>query len=148
MQSTVRPHTSVDYAWDEPLASSSLTLIAPGGATASYDINSTIEESAISLTYENFIYIAFTATFNRLLSLNGTISSLNTCILLVFCCRVDRNGSDTSFDPLDIESQQLVLDCVDEYRVILSRKQHGARSQLWRMTSEGQLQHEGSSPPR
>ncbi|KAK6626649.1 hypothetical protein RUM44_009125 [Polyplax serrata] len=126
LQSTVRPQTSVDYAWDEPLGPSNLTLIAPGGASGSYDVNSTIEESAISLTYENFIYIAFTATFNRI---NG-------------------DCSDSSFNPLDIESQQLVLDCVDEYRVILNRKQPGARSQLWRMTSEGQLQHEGSSPPR
>ncbi|KAL0274818.1 UNVERIFIED_CONTAM: hypothetical protein PYX00_002852 [Menopon gallinae] len=125
-QSTVRPQTSVAYAWDQPLGPPCLTLMAPGGATATYDINATTEDSSISLTYENFIYIAFTATFNH----------------------VDHNGTEATFDPLDVESQQLVLDCIDEYRVILNRKQHGARSQLWRMTAEGQLQHEGSSPPR
>lgn len=51
-------------------------------------------------------------------------------------------------DPLDISCQQLVLDVPEgSERVILSRKQQGARSQLWRMTVDGQLQHEGSSPP-
>ena len=67
LQSIVRPQASVDYAWDEPLGPSNLTLIAPGGASATYDINSTVDDSSISLTYENFIYIAFTATFNRFL---------------------------------------------------------------------------------
>jgi vacuolar protein sorting-associated protein 13D len=50
-------------------------------------------------------------------------------------------------DPLDVESQELVLDVVKTNQVILSRKRHGLRSQLWRMTPEGRLQHEGSSPP-
>jgi len=49
------------YAWDEPMQSSSLSLIAPGGVTASYDMN-TLGRGP-ELTYENFIYIAFTATF-------------------------------------------------------------------------------------
>lgn len=50
---------------------------------------------------------------------------------------------------MDVESQQLVLDVPPgSTRVILARKEQGARSQLWRMTGEGQLQHEGSSPPR
>ena len=47
-----------------------------------------------------------------------------------------------------MESQQLVLDVPEGSRVVLSRKEKGARSQLWRMTGDGQLQHEGSSPPR
>lgn len=52
-------------------------------------------------------------------------------------------------DPQDVGCQQLVLEVPDgSSHVILSRKQFGARSQLWRMTGEGQLQHEGSSPPR
>lgn len=65
LQWTVRPQTSVAYAWDEPLRDPNLTLVAPGGASASYNINTAIKESSISLTYENFIYIAFTATFNQ-----------------------------------------------------------------------------------
>ena len=47
----------------------------------------------------------------------------------------------------DIEGQQLVLD-VEGTRVFLSKKEAGKRSQLWRQTANGMLQHEGSSPPR
>lgn len=47
-----------------------------------------------------------------------------------------------------MQQQQLVLDVLPNTdRVILNRKEIGARSQFWRMTSSGQLQHEGSSPP-
>lgn len=121
--STVRAHSSVPYALDEPNKPQCITLVAPGGVCASYDINKLGEGPG--LTYENFIYIAFTATFRR------------------------EGGSGDANDPLDVQSQQLVLDVPDgSGRVVLSRKQFGARSQLWRMTSEGQLQHEGSSPPK
>lgn len=55
---------------------------------------------------------------------------------------------ETEFDILDVQQQQLVLDVLPNTdRVILNRKEIGARSQFWRMTSSGQLQHEGSSPP-
>ncbi len=33
-------------------------------------------------------------------------------------------------------------------QVFLGKKQTGKRSQLWRMTPSGMLQHEGSSPPQ
>lgn len=42
----------------------------------------------------------------------------------------------------------MVLDVISGGRVILARKQTGQRSQLWRMSSSGQIIHEGSSPPR
>lgn len=45
-----------------------------------------------------------------------------------------------------METQELVLD-VRNARVILNHKIPGERSQLWRMSSEGYLEHEGSSPP-
>lgn len=73
---------------------------------------------AAQLTYENFIYIALTGTFK---------SSRN--------------------DPLDVENQELVLDVLNGRDVVLSHKRQGQRSQLWRMSTTGQLQHEGSSPP-
>lgn len=57
-QWTVRPHSSVPYALDEPIHAASLTVTAPGGVTASYDLNILGETGG--LTYENFIYIAFT----------------------------------------------------------------------------------------
>ncbi|XP_075234181.1 vacuolar protein sorting 13D [Lycorma delicatula] len=117
--SNVRARSSVPYAWDEPTQPPILTLVAPGGVSAKYDLN-TLGEGP-GLTYENFIYIAFSGTFK---------------------------GMGDVVDPLDVSCQQLVLDVPEgSDRVILSRKQQGARSQLWRMTGEGQLQHEGSSPP-
>ncbi|XP_045474860.1 vacuolar protein sorting-associated protein 13D isoform X2 [Harmonia axyridis] len=70
------------------------------------------------LTYENFIYIAFVGTFK----------------------------SDI-LNPLDVENQELVLDVINGTQVVLARKRQGLRSQLWRMTSTGHIQHEGSSPP-
>lgn len=60
MQWTVRPHSSVPYALDEPIKTASVVLTAPGGVTASYDLN--ILGEGRGLTYENFIYIAFTVT--------------------------------------------------------------------------------------
>ena len=59
----VRAHSSVPYAWDEPVLPHSLTLIAPGNICANYNVNHL--GRAADLTYENFIYIAFTATFNK-----------------------------------------------------------------------------------
>lgn len=124
-QWTVRPHSSVPYALDEPIQAASLTVTAPGGVTASYDLNILGETGG--LTYENFIYIAFTGTFKT----DGDLSS-----------------RENGLDPLDVETQRLVLEAGPGGWVALRRKQYGARSQLWRMTSDGQLQHEGSSPPR
>ncbi|XP_020286741.1 vacuolar protein sorting-associated protein 13D isoform X3 [Pseudomyrmex gracilis] len=125
LQWTVRPHSSVPYALDEPIQTAGLVLTAPGGVTASYDLNALGEGRG--LTYENFIYIALTGTFK-------TDSDLET--------------GENDLDPLDVETQRLVLEANANGSVILRRKQYGDRSQLWRMTSDGQLQHEGSSPPR
>ncbi|XP_076236647.1 vacuolar protein sorting 13D [Calliopsis andreniformis] len=125
LQWTVRPHSSVPYALDEPTQSTGLVLTAPGGVTATYDLN--ILGEGRGLTYENFIYIAFTGTFKT------------DC---------DLGTGEGGLDPLDVETQRLVLEAGPGGWVALRRKQYGARSQLWRMTGDGQLQHEGSSPPR
>lgn len=58
LQWTVRPHCSVPYALDESTSPAELSVTAPGGVTASYDLN--ILRECKGLTYENFIYIAFT----------------------------------------------------------------------------------------
>lgn len=60
---TVRANSSVPYAWDEPVFPHTLTVIAPGGVSANYNVNQL--GRAADLTYENFIYIAFTATFKK-----------------------------------------------------------------------------------
>ena len=107
-RNVIKPHQSIPYALDEPTLNPHLICEAPGGSSATYNLNILGEGS--QLTYENFIYIALTMSF-------------------------DGNG------------EELVLD-VEGTRVYLSRKQTGKRSQLWRMTSIGLLQHEGSSPPQ
>ncbi|XP_065212498.1 intermembrane lipid transfer protein Vps13D isoform X2 [Planococcus citri] len=118
----VRAHSSIPYAWDEPVLPHTLTLIAPGGVSANYNVNQL--GKAADLTYENFIYIAFTATFNNV------------------------TGNENDGNTLDVQQQQLVLDVLpNSDRVVLNQKEIGARSQFWRMTGTGQLQHEGSSPP-
>lgn len=98
----------------------SLHIEAPGGLSHVYSLRDL--GMCHNLTYENFIYIAFSETFKNV-----------------------SNIGNNSFD-YDIESQQLVLTVVDG-RVLLARKQPGDRSQLWRMNKEKQLEHEGSSPP-
>uniref|UniRef100_A0A8D8VB54 Vacuolar protein sorting-associated protein 13D n=1 Tax=Cacopsylla melanoneura TaxID=428564 RepID=A0A8D8VB54_9HEMI len=120
-QSTIRPNCTIPYAWDEPDKPHILTVVAPGNVSENYDLNK--RGAGPGLTYENFIYIAFSGTFS--------------------------NVDSDSYDPLDVQTQQLVLDVVDSSgQVLLNRKEPGKRSQLWRMSTEGQLQHEGSSPPR
>lgn len=67
-------------------------------------------------------------------------------LIYKFTFSISRNENDV--DIMDVQQQQLVLDVLpNSDRVILNRKEIGARSQFWRMTSSGQLQHEGSSPP-
>lgn len=55
----------------------------------------------------------------------------------------DLGTGENDLDPLDMETQRLVLEAGPGGWVALRRKQYGARSQLWRMTGDGQLQHEG-----
>lgn len=55
----------------------------------------------------------------------------------------DLGTGENDLDPLDVETQRLVLEAGPGGWVALRRKQYGARSQLWRMTGDGQLQHEG-----
>lgn len=61
LRTSIRPHSSVPYVWDEPTQPCQVTLVAPGGASSTYDMNQL--GPGRSLTYENFIYIAFTGTF-------------------------------------------------------------------------------------
>jgi hypothetical protein len=92
-----------------------LTVAAPGGTSVVVNMDDLGYVS--QLTYENFFYIAFTATFTR----DGGRS-------------IGRSG---------MESLELVLD-VDGTKVILNKKEQGKRSQLWRVNADGLIEHEGS----
>ena len=114
MTTIVKPHQSVPYALDDPIHKPNLTLCAPGGSLGNYNMDKTGPGS--ELTYENFIYIAMTTTFQL--------------------------GWE------DDTSSELVLDVPEGSRIVLGTKSGAKRSQLWRMTSTGMIQHEGSSPPQ
>lgn len=118
IKSSVKPHSSVAYVMDEILGSNSLCIESPGGDTFKCPLYGF--ESG-RLTYENFIYITFTQTFENVTTFNDN-------------------------DEFDVKSQQLVLGVIGN-RIVLTKKQAGDRSQLWRMNLEKQLEHEGSSPP-
>ena len=55
----------------------------------------------------------------------------------------DLGINENNLNPLHVETQRLVLEAGPRGCVSLRRKQYGARSQLWRMNGNGQLQHEG-----
>ncbi|XP_054931274.2 intermembrane lipid transfer protein VPS13D isoform X1 [Dermacentor andersoni] len=123
LRATVKAHTSVPYAWDEPTLPPHITVTAPGGMSEAYDM--TIFRAGKKLYYENFFYIAF----------SGTFLEPRTMVKV-------QPGSK------DVKCQELVLDVPQGTRVVINKKELGKRSQLWRMTSTGMLQHEGSSTPR
>ena len=62
LRSYVKPHHAVPYALDEPTLAPVVTLSAPGGSTENYNMD--VIGSGVTLTYENFIYIALTSTFD------------------------------------------------------------------------------------
>ncbi|XP_051860655.1 intermembrane lipid transfer protein Vps13D isoform X1 [Drosophila albomicans] len=113
----VRPQSSLSYVMDDPLGSQILLLEAPGGNINEFPVE--LANITKSLTYSNFIYIAFHNTFDQF----------------------KRDG-----DKPDDKYQQLVLGVYDK-RVVIMEKNSGDRSQLWLMNSNGQLEHEGSTPP-
>jgi len=128
MKTTVRPKSSQPYAWDESTLKPHLTVCAPGGSCATYDMNSIRPGDNIS--YENFFYIAFTGTF---LSVNEE----------------DHEIAVSHYSPQDINCMKLVLDVPEgSKKVIINRKEPGRRSQLWRMDENRRILHEGSSPPK
>ncbi|XP_059608662.1 intermembrane lipid transfer protein Vps13D [Phlebotomus argentipes] len=121
-RTTVKAHSSMAYALDEPTGVPAIQVEAPGGVSHVYPLRDI--EVPHNLTYENFIYIAFSGTFKR--------------------------TSDVGLmqEPWEhnVNSQQLVLGVMDG-RVLLMKKRPGDRAQLWRMNQDKQLEHEGSSPP-
>ncbi|CAG7684383.1 unnamed protein product [Allacma fusca] len=116
---TAKPESCCPFSWDEPTQPSHLTLAAPGDTSAVVTMDNL--GFASHLTYENFFYIAFTATF--------PVEDL------------------TRTPTVGMESLQLVLD-VEGNKIILRPKENGKRSQLWRVNADGLIEHEGSSAPR
>lgn len=126
MKTNIRPNTSVAYAWDESTLNPHITVRAPGGSSSTYDMNSLAPGD--QLTYENFIYIIFTATFQEESD--------------------DEKVTVGSHWFKNDKRNELVFDVLEGSKMVfLARKERGKRSQLWRIDNSKRLIHEGSSPP-
>ncbi|XP_007491817.2 intermembrane lipid transfer protein VPS13D isoform X1 [Monodelphis domestica] len=126
LRTEVKPMTSLDYAWDEPILPPFITLTVKGAGSSEISCNMNDFQDNWQLYYENFIYIAATYTFSGLQE--GTVRPVTS--------------------NKDVTCGELVLDVSPKtQRVILKKKEPGKRSQLWRMTGTGVLVHEGSSVP-
>ncbi|XP_071883052.1 intermembrane lipid transfer protein VPS13D isoform X4 [Anas platyrhynchos] len=122
----VKPMTSLDYAWDEPVLPPYIMLTVKGAGSSEIVCSMNDFQDSKQLYYENFIYIAAAYTFS--------------------------GSQEASVRPVasnrDAAYAELVLDVSPKtQRVILKKKEPGKRSQLWRMSGTGMLCHEGSSVP-
>ncbi|XP_058711402.1 intermembrane lipid transfer protein VPS13D [Poecile atricapillus] len=126
LSTDVKPMTSLDYAWDEPVLPPFITLTVKGAGSSEVVCCMNDFQDSKQLYYENFIYIAATYTFS------GS----------------QEPGVRPVTSNKDAANAELVLDVSPKtQRVLLKKKEPGKRSQLWRMTDSGMLCHEGSSVP-
>jgi len=114
----VKPNQSVNYSWDEPIQEKKLILGVKGGTSEVLDFS--LLEDKKYLFYENFIYISFSKPRND----STLISSTN-----------------------HLNTSEFVL-AFSNNKVYIDIKESGNRAQLWHMTSDGFIIHEGSSPPK
>ncbi|XP_069804325.1 intermembrane lipid transfer protein VPS13D isoform X2 [Dendropsophus ebraccatus] len=126
LRTEVKALSSLDYAWDEPILPSYITLAVKGAGSSEIVCNMNDFQDSKQLYYENFIYIAATYTFSGLQE--GNVLPVTQSKEVIYAELV-----------LDVQPKTL--------RVMLKKKEPGKRSQLWRMTGSGMLCHEGSSPP-
>lgn len=60
----VKPMTSLDYAWDEPILPSFVLVTVKGAGSSEIVCSMNDFQDSKQLYYENFIYIAATYTFS------------------------------------------------------------------------------------
>ncbi|XP_073441688.1 intermembrane lipid transfer protein VPS13D isoform X3 [Dendrobates tinctorius] len=128
LRTEVKASCSLDYAWDEPILPSYITLTVKGAGSSEIVCNMNDFQDSKQLYYENFIYIAATYTFSGFSLQKGNVLPVAQSKNVIYAELV-----------LDVQPKTL--------RVLLKKKEPGKRSQLWRMTGSGMLCHEGSSPP-
>uniref|UniRef100_A0A4W3GI10 Vacuolar protein sorting 13 homolog D n=1 Tax=Callorhinchus milii TaxID=7868 RepID=A0A4W3GI10_CALMI len=118
LKTEVKPATSLDYAWDEPVLQPFITLTVKGAGSSEITCDMNDFKESKQLFYENFIYIAASHTFSG------------------YDGQVDKGLAVSGWSGL-------VTFSLNSGNV----QEPGKRSQLWRMTVSGTLCHEGSSPP-
>ncbi|VDM31742.1 unnamed protein product [Hydatigera taeniaeformis] len=121
------PRSMVNYAPEEPLLPPYLSVGVQGDLNNFYDLSKPGPGSR--LVYDNCVYIG----------VSGVAGDSNRCI----------PDSQTS---QDLGGYSPVLDVIVESekvrRVVLRRNRPGDRSQLWYLSSQGFLVHEGSTAPQ
>jgi hypothetical protein len=127
----VRQMQSLNYSWDENLLDKKLNIGVKGGTMETFDF--TMLDDVKHLYYENFIYISFTNvnTDNDTSIQNGDVQ--------IF---------DNSSNSLLINSYDFVLSVSENKKIFIDYKESGNRQQLWHMTVDGLIVHEGSSAPK
>ncbi|GFR72193.1 vacuolar protein sorting-associated protein 13D [Elysia marginata] len=167
LKTFIEPQKSIPYTWDEPTVTPlRLTLGIMGGTSASYSLDK-LEEGE-QLHYENFIYLAATATFDR--SWNGPSPELvldcvhnnnimfrrkekskrNQLWRMTGSGMLEHEGSMPPRDPRNPSTSSepgLVLDIADlaprpgQCVPLTLRKPDVRRrsTQTWRFTEQGQL---------
>ncbi len=116
---TVKPNQSLNYSWDEPIQEKKLILGVKGGTSEFLDFS--LLEDKKYLFYENFIYILF--------------------------CKSNNNNDSNKTAESHLNTSEFVL-ASSNNKVYIDIKESGNRAQLWHMTSDGLIIHEGSSSPK
>ena len=133
--SYVKSKKCLNYTWDELSLSKKIILGTRGGTKEVFDFNH--QEEKKDIYYENFIYIVFK---NDLKKMNNAEEKSKIRPYLL-------NSVKFSSASSLMDNNELVLTVVNKNKITIKRKECSNRSQLWRMTAEGLLVHEGSSPP-
>ena len=145
----VRPGQVCNYAWDEPIGEHKLLMGVRGGTSEVFDFDaapsssSALAQQRKDLYYERLFYIAFvntTATTAATTATNTDDESSSSS------SSMSGAESQQAID-VELDEKQLVVLSVKNRRVLTAKKESGNRDQLWQMTNDGLIVHEGSSPP-
>jgi len=120
----VKPNQTTKYSWDEPTSEKKLALGVKGGTSDLLDFS--LLDDKKFLFYDNFIYIVFEKVQTKEGPTNATSIKLATS---------------------NLNTPVFVLASINN-KVFIDHKESGNRNQLWYLTSDGFLAHEGSSPPK
>ena len=134
--SSVKSKKSLNYTWDELSLSKKLIVGTRGGTKEAFDFGN--QEEKKDIYYENFIYIVFKNDSKESVSNDGSTAKSRTYFM---------NSVKLSSVSSLMDNNELVLTVVNRNKITIKRKECSNRAQLWRMTADGLLVHEGSSAP-
>uniref|UniRef100_A0A5K3FAP5 SHR-BD domain-containing protein n=1 Tax=Mesocestoides corti TaxID=53468 RepID=A0A5K3FAP5_MESCO len=122
--SRLPPRSTVSYAPDEPLLPPQLSVGVHGDLSYIYDLSK--PGPGPRLVYDNCVYVSVCGVAGDDVSTAGVVD----------------------FPVLDVPLDDEEETTAGVKRVLLRRKRPGERSQLWYVSSQGYLVHEGSAAPQ